>query len=338
MPRTARIDAPGVLHHVIIRGIERRKIFRDDWDREDLLQRLSNLLPATQTSCYAWVLIPNHAHFLFRTGSVSLADLMRRILTGYAVSFNRRHKRHGQLFQNRYKSIVCQEDTYLQELVRYIHLNPLRAKIVPDLNVLKNYPYSGHSVLMGKEKRAWQDCGYVLGYFGNTVRKARKAYVSYMEAGVGQGKRAELTGGGLIRSLGGWEEIKKMRLKGEDRIKGDERMLGDGTFVQEVLAEAEERFERRYVLKSKGYDLERIALRVGEIFGVDARYVLSKGGERRRVQARSLLCFWAVRELGMSVTELARKFEQRPSTVTYACRRGEQMAIKQSYQLVSNKY
>jgi putative transposase len=82
MPRTARLDAPGVLHHVIIRGIERRKIFSDDRDREDLLQRLSNLLPATQTSCYAWVLIPNH--FLFRTGSASLAALMRRILTGYA--------------------------------------------------------------------------------------------------------------------------------------------------------------------------------------------------------------------------------------------------------------
>ena len=140
---------------------------------------------------------------------------------------------------------------------------------------------------MGKKKRAWQDCEYVLGYFGKTVRKARRAYLSYMGAGVGQGKRAELTGGGLIRSLGGWEEVKKMRLKGRARIKGDERILGDGTFVQEVLAEAEERFERRYVLKTEGYDLERIALRVGEIFGVDARYVLSKGGERRRVQART---------------------------------------------------
>ena len=102
---------------------------------------------------------------------------------------------------------------------------------------------------MGKKKRAWQDCEYVLGYFGKTVRNTRRAYLSYMGAGVGQGKRAELTGGGLIRSLGGWEEVKKMRLKGRARIKGDERILGDGTFVQEVLAEAEERFERRYVLK-----------------------------------------------------------------------------------------
>ena len=76
---------------------------------------------------------------------------MRRLLTGYAVSFNRRHRRHGQLFQNRYKSILCQEDAYLRELVRYIHLNPLRARLVKDLNALDKYPFSGHSVLMGKK-------------------------------------------------------------------------------------------------------------------------------------------------------------------------------------------
>ena len=118
MPRLARLDAPGVVHHIMIKGIERRKIFRNDKDREDLLDRLSQLLPKTETSCYAWVFLPNHAHFLLRTGKPPLATLMRRLLTGYAVSFNRRHRRHGHLFQNRYKSIVCQEDVYLRELVK----------------------------------------------------------------------------------------------------------------------------------------------------------------------------------------------------------------------------
>src|SRR4030042_6536355 len=112
MPRLARIDAPGVLHHLIIRGIERRKIFWNDQDREDFLDRLSGVLSETETPCYAWVFIPNHAHFLFRTGQVPLATVMRRLLTGYALSFNSRHKRGGHLFQNRYKSIVCQEDVY----------------------------------------------------------------------------------------------------------------------------------------------------------------------------------------------------------------------------------
>jgi REP element-mobilizing transposase RayT len=119
MPRAARLDAPGVLHHIIIRGIERRKIFQDAKGRENLLERLGSLLSETKTACYAWALLPNHAHFLFRTGEVALATVMRRLLTGYVASFNRRHRRHGHLLQNRYKSSICQEDTYVKELDRY---------------------------------------------------------------------------------------------------------------------------------------------------------------------------------------------------------------------------
>ena len=105
MPRTARLDAPGVLHHVMIRGIERRKIFRNNKDREDFIERLEILCPETEINCYAWAFLPNHAHFLFRTGTVPLSGLMRRLLTGYVIGFNLRHVRSGQLFQNRYKSI-----------------------------------------------------------------------------------------------------------------------------------------------------------------------------------------------------------------------------------------
>ena len=138
MPRLDRLDAPGVFHHIIIRGIERRKIFRDNRDRENLLERLGKLLLETKTGCYAWAFLPNPAYFLLRRGEVPLATLMRRLLTGYVVSFNRRHKRHGHLLQNRYKSIVCQGETYLQELVRYIHLNPLRAGVVSNLAALNS--------------------------------------------------------------------------------------------------------------------------------------------------------------------------------------------------------
>ena len=173
MPRLARLDAPGVVHHVIIRGIERRKIFRDSKDRNDMMDRLADLLPATNTSCYAWAFLSNHAHFLFRSGDKGLSALMRRLLTGYAMWFNRRHRRHGQLFQNRYKSIVCQEDIYLKELIRYIHLNPLRAKVVSDMGGLNQYKYCGHSVLMGKSDCDWQDTKYVLSYFGGCLSKGR---------------------------------------------------------------------------------------------------------------------------------------------------------------------
>ena len=130
MPRRSRIDAVGALHHVIARGVARRKIFFEDKDRDDFLDRLGTILKESDCACYAWALMSNHFHLLLKTGSVGLSTVMRRLLTGYAVTFNKRHHRWGHLFQNRYKSILCQEEAYLLELTRYIHLNPLRAKLV----------------------------------------------------------------------------------------------------------------------------------------------------------------------------------------------------------------
>jgi REP element-mobilizing transposase RayT len=152
MPRQARLDAPGVLQHVMARGIERRKIFWDDKDRSSFLERLAVILEETQTQCYAWTLIPNHFHLLLRTGPTPLSTVMRRLMTGYAVTFNIRHRRSGHLFQNRYKSVICEEDPYLLELIRYIHLNPLRARLVEDLKSLDKYAWTGHSALVGKRK------------------------------------------------------------------------------------------------------------------------------------------------------------------------------------------
>jgi REP element-mobilizing transposase RayT len=155
MPRQAKIDAPGALHHVIARGIERRKIFRTKKDSADFVSRLAVILNETGTACCAWALIPNHFHLLLKTGAVPIATVMRRLLTGYAVSFNHRHRRHGHVFQNRYKSILCQEDAYLVELVRYIHLNPLRAEIVPDCESLERFPYAGHWAIAGSMSNDW---------------------------------------------------------------------------------------------------------------------------------------------------------------------------------------
>jgi REP element-mobilizing transposase RayT len=130
MPRQARLDAPGTLHHVIIRGLESRKVVGDREDRGNFVSRMGKIASDTETVIYAWALMPNHAHILLRSGPHGLSKYMRRFLTGYAITYNRRHTRYGHLFQNRYKSIVCDEDSYFRELVRYIHLNPLRAELV----------------------------------------------------------------------------------------------------------------------------------------------------------------------------------------------------------------
>lgn len=332
MPRTARLDAPGVLHHVMIRGIGRSKIFRNNKDRDDFIERLENLGPSTQTRCYAWAFMSNHAHFLFRTGTEPLSRQMRRLLTGYVIGFNHRHKRRGQLFQNRYKSIICQEETYLRELVRYIHLNPIRAGIVQSLDELKSYKYCGHNSLMGKTKRQWQDTDYVLGYFGKSETKARKGYESFVEEGLRQGRKKELTGGGLIRSLGGWIEAREI-LRGGVHIMSDERILGDSDFVDSVISQSGEQYERRHRLKRQGFDLDRIAARVAEVLSMEPDEVFSKGRQDRKVKARSLLCFWAARELGMSHTELAKKLEMSLSNIGFSVERGESIAKRDTYSL-----
>ena len=218
--------------------------------------------------------------------------------------------------------------------MRYIHLDPIRAGIVRTLTELNKYAYSGHSVLMRRRKRAWQDVDYVLSYFGDTPDRGRKEYSSYVKAGLDQGCRKELTGGGLIRSLGGWRQVGKQRLKGLEQIESDERILGESDFVAAVLAQANEEFEGKYELKRIGYDLDRIAGRVAEICEIEAGIFFLKGKQQKRVKARSLFCFWAVRELGMSLTELARRLGISVPGVGYSVEKGEIIARENDYQLI----
>ena len=150
MPRGPRIDAPGAVQHVMIRGIERRRIFHDTEDYEDFLCRLDRLIPALGFLCLTWVLMPNHGHFALQTGPVPLPKLMARLGTGYAVSFNRRHERVGHLLQNRYRSRLVEDDRDLLGLVRYIHGNPLRAGLVPSTEALGRFPWCGYGALTGE--------------------------------------------------------------------------------------------------------------------------------------------------------------------------------------------
>lgn len=333
MPRKARIDAAGALHHIIVRGIERRKIFYDNGDRDHFLERLGVVLTETGTPCFAWTLIPNHLHLLLRTGSTPIATVMRRLLTGYAVTFNRRHRRHGQLFQNRYKSILCQEDLYLLELVRYIHLNPLRAGIVKELNELDKYPYCGHSVLMGKNKREWQDDDYILRFYNSKYLKARRGYHKYVAKGIARGRRPELVGGGLLRSAGGWSVVKAMR-RGMERIKGDERILGEGHFVETVLKAAQENLDRKSCLQAKGYSFDWLVGRVARQLEIEPKDVLAPGKYAQSVKARSLLCYWATRELGMTTVDLAKRLNLAQPTVSQAVMRGQKIAENQGLNLI----
>jgi len=333
MPRQSRIDTTGALHHIIARGIERRRIFEDDQDRHDFLKNLGLILEQTETACLAWSLMSNHFHLLLRTGVTPIATVMRRLLTGHAIRYNSRHHRHGHLFQNRYKSILCQEECYLLELVRYIHLNPLRTKLVADLDQLDQYPFCGHGVIIGKHRQCWQNSETVLLHFGKRIYSARRKYREFVAGGIDEGRRDDLTGGGLVRSAGGWSAVNEMK-RSKIHMKSDERILGDGDFVSDMLSRSKESFERRYALKARGIDIDFVANRVSTLLNIPEGDVWCEGKTRALVRARSLLCFWAVRELGESMTAIARRLNISTVAVSKSVARGAEIAKKDGMGLI----
>jgi REP element-mobilizing transposase RayT len=310
MPRAARLDAAGLLQHVMVRGIERRDIFLDEKDRHLFLGRFSKLLQETGTVCLAWALMNNHFHLLLRPMQNKLAMLMRRLLTGYAVTFNRRHKRVGHLFQNRYKSIVCEEEPYLLELVRYIHLNPLRAGLVKDMTELDHYMWSGHSVLMGNRVLAGQEVKEVLANFGRSKKEALNNYREFAKEGASVGRREDLSGGGKRRSL-------EANISGSDDAF-DERVLGSGEFVQRVTKESDLK-DRRQAKMS----LAKLVGFVAREFGIKEGALGQRNREKLLADARAAICYLAVREMGHNGEKVAGLLNISRSGVSAAARRGE---------------
>jgi REP element-mobilizing transposase RayT len=309
MPRTARIDIPGLLQHVIVRGIERRDIFLDDVDRRLFLERLSKLLTETGTGCIAWALMSNHFHLLLCPQVTKLSVFMRRLLTGYAVVFNLQHKRSGHLFQNRYKSIACQEDAYLLELIRYIHLNPLRVGLVKTIDELDSYPWCGHAVLMGKQGLSGQSADDVLLLFGQKKRRARQKYRAFVIDGIKHGRRDDLVGGGLRRSQG-------VQRSGEYEAY-DERILGSGEFVESLWREADAN-----EIHISQMTLDELIQRTAETLGIKMELLRQRNRIKELVDARAAICYLAVREYGLNGVTVARALNMSRSGVSVAVKRG----------------
>jgi hypothetical protein len=193
---------------------------------------------------------------------------MRRLLTGYVIAFNHRHRRPcqssltGQAWATISEPIQihCLSRRCLSSQIGAVY--PLKsysrrncAGIVKTLDELKSYKYCGHISLMGNIKRQWQDTDYVLGFFGKRKPQARKEYEAFVKKGFTQDRRKELTHGVLIRSLGGWIQARE-RLKGRDHMMSDERILGDLDFLYSVISRSDDQYERRHKLKRRGYDMD----------------------------------------------------------------------------------
>ncbi|HMK66453.1 MAG TPA: transposase, partial [Thermodesulfobacteriota bacterium] len=305
----------GTLHHVMVRGIEKSWIFEDDEDRKHFLRRLGPLALETETRIYAWSLLTNHAHLLLKSGPEGLPGFMRRLLTGYAIFYNKRHCRYGHLFQNRYKSIICDEDAYFQELVRYIHLNPIRAGLVDGLSELDQYPWCGHSALMGNRDYTWQDLNHVLAWFGKKKKLAQVAYRKYLEEGISQGRRPDLVGGGMVRSLGGWSAVLSLR-RSDGLILSDERILGTGDFVERILREAEQKIRYQFASQDRERRTEEIIKRKCREEAVSPEE-LKQGSRRGRLsQVRLELARQLTSELGIPLAEIARHLGVSTSAIS----------------------
>jgi methionine-R-sulfoxide reductase len=304
----------------MVRGIDGCGIVMDDVDREHFLFRMGKLAKATGTTIYAWALMDNHAHILLKSGDAGLSSFMRRLLTGYATGYNRRHKRHGHLFQNRYKSIICEEEPYFMRLVSYIHLNPLRAGVVDCLEELDRHRWSGHSVIMKQHTLEWQESDAVLRFFGENEVRAREAYRLFLAEESRRGQQPELTGGGLIRSTGGWSEVKSLRQRGEKQFS-DERILGSGEFVREILDQAEESVKA--LLPTTGFRqdaAEELRKRCDECRV--ALQLMESGSKRAECTLlRKELAVKFVMEFGLSYAETARQLGISTSAVNQIFRR-----------------
>jgi len=286
MARKPRIEIGGGLYHVISRGNNRRKIFRT---HDDYL-RFTNILAQQKARLpfylYAYCLMPNHVHLLIEMRDHPLSRIMQRVLTGYSQYHNRKYKKIGHLFQGRYKSILCQTDRYLGELVRYIHLNPVRAKMVKRP---ERYQYGGHRAYVGLDKSGLVDTEPVLRHFGANKKRAVEVYIRFVEASLGEPSQ-------------------------RDYYRADEgRLLGSDEFLEEIKHRVgEQRGGGKAIERTSVEDLLRAAERSSGL----SRQALCSGSKNRRNVAVRDAVIVAGRQRGISNRELGEALGIDGSAVT----------------------
>ncbi|OGR81706.1 MAG: hypothetical protein A2X32_08195 [Elusimicrobia bacterium GWC2_64_44] len=315
MPRQARIDAAGQVYHVMSRGIERRKIFLDDEDCADFCERMSVWLKKTGGRCLAWCLMPNHFHFLLLRGERPISELMHRVMTGYAVHFNLRHCRAGHLFQNRYKAIVCDLEGYLVEAAAYIHLNPLRAKLVGSLAELEDFEWCGHNCAVTGDTDELLDREALLSHFGGEEGVAMANYMDKLIEKSAAPWPCDLSGGGLLRSYGGGNEVLRALRAGE-KVFSDQRILGGSDFVESILRAQEA--QMALPKKTCAEVMESVVL----TSGISRADIVRRTRERVPARARAVYCHLAREEAGCSVSALSRELGITESAVSKLALRG----------------
>lgn len=237
------------------------------------------------------------------------------------MSFNLRHRRAGHLFQNRFKNVLVEEERYLLELLRYIHLNPVSSRLPVTIDSLAQYAWTGHASLLGVHNCAAQDTDFVLRQFGATVGEARRAYATFVREGALQQQTPDLEGGGLRRSAGGWELIPRLS-SGRERWASDERILGSSEFVSSILHRVNE--SARLIAPHRCERvLEALCASVGALVSVSPQEIASPSLRRPVLDARSMVCHVAVRQHGLSPAAVARYVHLSHQSIGRALERAE---------------
>lgn len=329
-----RLHIPGGCYHVIGRGLERRYIFEAEADKLDFLRRFGEYLPKCEVQCLAWAIMSNHYHFLLRVGSHPLSKLMAPLLGGYASYYNRSYNRAGYVFQNRFKSTLCDEESYLLELIRYIHLNPMRAGMIDSLSELDSYAWTGHAGILGIGTKPWHAINETLGHFGDTQEGARIRYREYVKEGMENGKSKNLSGGGLIRSYDGWETLSRVRSEHE-RCLGDERILGSSEFVGSALSHDELDIKRSSLRSNQGWNLDKLTKVICIYCDISEIQLANKARCNNLALAKALICYWGKDELGITLRELASHLQISQQAATKWRKKGFEICVSRGLTLDS---
>lgn len=286
MARKPRVHFPAALYHVMLRGNARQDIFFDDEDRYRFYLLLQEGVERYGHRIHAFCLMTNHVHLAIQVGDIPLSRIMQNLSFRYTRWINWRRNRCGHLFQGRFKAVLVDADSYLLELTRYIHLNPVRADMT---QLPEEYPWSGHRAYLGLETIPWLTTDWVLAQFAGKCKRAQSEYRKFVDMGKGDGHLQE------FHSVTG----------------SDSRILGDDDFIDKVLAQAESRSRRPA-------SMDEIITKVCRVYGIEENDLATPGKYRILSEARGLAA-WLILETGQgTVAELGKRTGRDVSTLSYA--------------------
>ena len=313
MPTKKRIVVPGAIAHIMARGIDGLVIFGEDSDRICFLNQLEAALAKTGYLCYAWALMDNHYHIVVRCSDQQFDRLMRTLNSRYARYFNRKYQRRGYLFQDRFKSIISQDQRYLEELIRYVHLNPLRAGICKNIEELDIYSWCGHRILLGNSENRFQAIEPVLRRFGSTKESARAAYRTFIQAG--------------IESIGSEWIIDAVRRsnQGVDRKDKPECwVIGDRDFVVSVMEKYKKRLKARGALRKK-WSIADVFEHIARRYKVNPEVLKKRSRSTSVSECRQRCAYLCCRVIGYSLEEVAEFMKISSPAVFWAAKKGGEL-------------